>query len=341
MLNYDLMKADNNSLTKEDKEMLKKETYNIFIEQSHKDFIKAMVAVANPENLKQTLLGLQSIPISYGGERGFEITLSNNNGTWHTPWLGEEFQKNYYKENKYYNLILEFPQEFPDPMEGGSLVIQLEMDTRYEEGWQEEVVYWEGSKYKLYTDEYKNWSDAASHCQGEGGHLASVMSDGEQEEVRAAAGGQDLVWLGGSDVEEEGVWRWADGSPWGYSNWQERSGSRGDDRNCVYMYSGYDHHWSESSCTDTIPFLCQLPTAGVLSGNRTVTLEYRREELTFTSINVLYHYRFNHELLDSWKNRRMTGFRLSWFLQDNNGSRLDDNRKPHTSLPQEELVRMV
>ena len=63
----------------------------------------------------------------------------NNNGTWHTPWFGEEHDKSYYEENMQYLVSLQIPLNLSEQLNGGSLVIQLEVDTREEEGWQEEV----------------------------------------------------------------------------------------------------------------------------------------------------------------------------------------------------------
>ena len=203
------------------------------------------------------------------------------------------------------------------------LCIQVEVHTGEEEGWQEEVVYWEGPKYKLYT-ERKTWADAEAHCQMEGSHLASVVTDVEQEEVRAAAGGNS-VWLGATYSEtyskEEGIWRWTDGSPLGYHNWRAGSGNMGD---CAIVYQPDDYQWIDTSCTSRFNFLCQFPPTRVLAGSQSLTLEYMKQDLTFPFINILYRYKANQQLLASWEDKRMTGFKLSWFLQDNNGSSLTE-----------------
>ena len=79
-------------------------------------------------------------------------------------------------------------------------------------------------------------------------------------------------------------------------------------------------------------------------------MEYVATNLTFPSFNVLYRYTANQQLLDSWEDKRMGGFRLSWFLQDSNGCRLtealnmtEDWKQEATSPGYQEpqLVRMV
>ena len=322
-----------------------------------------MVAVANQENMIQTLRGFLSVPRPYAGKRGFEIRMWDHNGSWHTPWFGEEHDPNYYEEDKYYNLVIDIPKNLSVQIGSGSLVIQLEVDTREEEGWQEEVSYWEGSKYKLYT-ERKTWEDAEATCQRNGGHLASVLSDGEQEEVRAAMGAMGAMgsmgamgeggwlWVGATDSEEEGVWRWADGSLWGYHNWAEWYGHKGNNSNCVVISMYDDYKWRTTSCTDNYKyaFLCQSSPVRVLAGIQSLVLKYSAQNLTFPSLNIHYHYTANQQWLDSWQDKRMTGFRLTWFLKHSNGSRLTGTHdmakdcKLRTKSPgyaEQQLVNMV
>ena len=45
-------------------------------------------------------------------------------------------------------------------------------------------------------------------------------------------------------------------------------------------------------------------------------LAYTKDQLNFTSFHVWYTYKAaSQQLLDSWKDKRMTGFRLSWRIQ--------------------------
>ena len=72
-------------------------------------------------------------------------------------------------------------------------------------------------KFKKFTDE-KTWEDAETHCQGEGGHLASVLDKDDQKEMTKAGG--LFGWIGGTNLANEGLWQWADGSPWGTQYFQ-------------------------------------------------------------------------------------------------------------------------
>ena len=115
-------------------------------------------------------------------------------------------------------MILEFPPDLSEQVGSGSLVILLEVGTRQEEGWREEVRYPEG-QYKLYNNKI-TWKTAEDHCRAsEGGYLASITTEEEWRRVNDVAGKSES-WIGGTDEEEEGVWMWSDKSPWVVSKWK-------------------------------------------------------------------------------------------------------------------------
>ena len=48
-----------------------------------------------------------------------------------------------------------------------------------------------------------------------------------------------------------------------------------------------------------------------------MTLEYKKEQLSSFNLHVLYRYRAaNQQLLNTWGSKRMTGFRLSWGIDN-------------------------
>ena len=193
----------------------------------------------------------------------------------------------------------------------GSLVIKLDVETRMEEGWQEEVLFGTGNyidrkdkilEFNLFTAS-KTWPAAEAHCQSEGGHLPSVMSREEQRKVAVVAAG-NKVWLGGSDKDEEGVWRWTDGSPWNYTNWEPNNGQSGDTYNCVLLSRpfGSGIKWYDYYCTDTYPFICQN-IAHLRIGKSNMTFKLAKNQINFTSFSLFYHYKSNQQLLDSWTDK--------------------------------------
>ena len=116
----------------------------------------------------------------------------------------------YYKEDREFHMVLELPDDIKDRVGSGSLIIELDVDTREETGWIEEVFMY---NYTLHTTE-KNWLEAEAECQRGGGHLASAVSEEVNQMLERMAGGS-WIWLGGK--KELGKWIWSDNSTWGYT----------------------------------------------------------------------------------------------------------------------------
>ena len=104
---------------------------------------------------------------------------------------------------------------------------------------------------------------------------------------------------------------------------------------------------------DFLFFFCkQSDLTSIVKGQKNIRLEYTMKNLSISSFHGKYQQSpTSLELLDSWEDRKMTGFRLGWFLQDSNGSCLTDkkpdmhkNWKPETTVAthwEQYLVRMV
>ena len=262
-LNYDLMKADNDSLTEQDRLGLIEKAHEIFIKPSHLEYIETMIATGNPENIKQIYQGFQTTPKPYHGA-GLEIIGWNSQGTFETPWFGQSFNKSYYNEDKIHHFVLELPtiNGMTELVGSGSLVIQLEVDTREEEGWQEYVSYLEGPRLTLSGDSYgmdKSWEESEDSCQEKGSHLASIHSEWEQQEVVKLARFKQNVWVGGFNQANERVFLWSDGLPMQYSNWGNGQG-KGESMGCVSINSLQYQKWTESYCENKRAFICQKNT---------------------------------------------------------------------------------
>ena len=198
-LYHDLVKAGDASLSEKEISSLKNSAFKIFMEQSHREYVKRMPAVSNLGNMDQVYQGYHSLPKPH--HNGFEIKKWNQNGTITTPWYGGEFVEDYYKKNQKYHIVLELPHDIKDRVGSGSLVIELGGDIREREGWQEQLKYawantsegytWPdlGHAYKLHREK-KNWTEAETECQKEGGHLASVTSKEVNEELKKVSGGR-------------------------------------------------------------------------------------------------------------------------------------------------------
>ena len=114
-LYHDLVKAGNRTLSDKDKYTLKEAAFKIFIEKSHKEYVKQMLAISNGLNMDPVFKGLQSLPKNDIGANSFKVMMWSLNGTIATPWFGEHYVEEYYKEDHAFQVVLEFPGDVKDP----------------------------------------------------------------------------------------------------------------------------------------------------------------------------------------------------------------------------------
>ncbi|KAH7718714.1 macrophage mannose receptor 1-like protein, partial [Aphelenchoides avenae] len=74
----------------------------------------------------------------------------------------------------------------------------------------------EDACYIVY-DSLLNWTTAEQACQPDSGHLASVHDSNVNAYLQKYDIFYPLYWLGGRKIN--GIWSWADGSEWDYTNW--------------------------------------------------------------------------------------------------------------------------
>jgi hypothetical protein len=87
-----------------------------------------------------------------------------------------------------------------------------------------------------------SWDAAKSDAEARGGHLATITSSSEQATVQALVSG--TTWLGGSDAESEGSFKWVTGEAWTYSNFNpgEPNNSGNQDYVQIYTTGKWDDH---------------------------------------------------------------------------------------------------
>ena len=78
-----------------------------------------------------------------------------------------------------------------------------------------------GKCYRLFKDAQKKWTEARSTCQeaGQNGDLASIPNQETNEFIVSFFQLNAWPWIGGYDYNENGVWKWSDGTPWQFENW--------------------------------------------------------------------------------------------------------------------------
>lgn len=65
------------------------------------------------------------------------------------------------------------------------------------------------------------WEDAKEYCEILGGHLATVTDSVEEPAIEKTAIHFHEYYLGGTDSNKEGDWKWVTGEDWHYTNWEK------------------------------------------------------------------------------------------------------------------------
>jgi len=109
----------------------------------------------------------------------------------------------------------------------------------------------------LLVNQERSWRTAHEYCAGMGAHLVTLSDAAENQFV---FGISTQTWLGASDEEQEGVWKWITGEPTTYTNWAE-----GEPNNCgqpdcqpehYLMFAETPAQWNDVPALK-LPFICE------------------------------------------------------------------------------------
>ncbi|MBQ8431266.1 MAG: InlB B-repeat-containing protein [Clostridia bacterium] len=120
-----------------------------------------------------------------------------------------------------------------------------------------------GNAYRVFAGSY-SWDQAKALCEALGGHLATLTTAGEDRYVYqlCKSNGALTCYLGASDREAEGEWKWVTGEKWEYSRFAAGEPSSGRSENFLSFYSGHtDGGWNDYSGSTS--FVCEWEAGDV------------------------------------------------------------------------------
>ena len=95
-------------------------------------------------------------------------------------------------------------------------------------------------------------------------------------------------WIGGTDKEAEGYWKWVNGSDWNFTQWatnpSNEQPSGGIRQNCLQIYHGVHatDGWKNQNCFRALPFICSWK---ICPGRSPPEIEYLLKSAYFLLCN--------------------------------------------------------
>uniref|UniRef100_A0A3B1KBG3 C-type lectin domain-containing protein n=1 Tax=Astyanax mexicanus TaxID=7994 RepID=A0A3B1KBG3_ASTMX len=108
------------------------------------------------------------------------------------------------------------------------------------------------------SSEYKSWSESRNDCRERGSDLVIINSREEQDFINLLRR-LNTVWIGLSDGETEGDWKWVDGSELITGFWYPGEPNSYGDEDCgLYGYwSDPVNNWNDYPCNQQFFWICE------------------------------------------------------------------------------------
>jgi len=119
------------------------------------------------------------------------------------------------------------------------------------------------NKYVFY-DKWLSWEAAKVFCEHQGGHLVTITSKEEHDAIKDYASKIGVVWIGASDFDQEGEWKWVTGETFDYSAWDvgEPNNDSSIEHYGQLLDSRSGHKWNDAYMSNTIQgFVCEFENA--------------------------------------------------------------------------------
>ncbi|KAA0703915.1 Collectin-12 Collectin-3 [Triplophysa tibetana] len=122
------------------------------------------------------------------------------------------------------------------------------------DGW----IYYQSSFY-LISSEKKTWSESRRNCRERGADLTIINNKEEQDFVKKHSC-SEKIWIGLTDSEVEGRWKWVDGNTPTSSFWGSAEPNGQGRENCVLTDSSV---WADFPCNEAFKWICEKKITNV------------------------------------------------------------------------------
>ncbi|XP_045410359.1 C-type lectin domain family 4 member D isoform X1 [Lemur catta] len=114
----------------------------------------------------------------------------------------------------------------------------------------------------LPLNDNKSWAESERNCSGMGAHLATISTEPEQNFIIQFLDRQFSYFLGLTDENTEGQWRWVDQTPFNMHMvfWHKGEPNKLKEENCVVLlYKNDKWSWNGIPCNRERYRICKIP----------------------------------------------------------------------------------
>ncbi|XP_058626546.1 C-type lectin domain family 17, member A-like [Onychostoma macrolepis] len=120
--------------------------------------------------------------------------------------------------------------------------------TENRDGW----IYYQSSIYFI-SSKIKSWDESRRYCTEKGADLIIINSREEQDFVKKISA-DAKVWIGLTDSDVEGIWKWVDGSTLTSGFWWPREPNGHIKEDCALNDSS---GWADYPCSYAFKWICE------------------------------------------------------------------------------------
>ncbi|XP_050961773.1 C-type lectin domain family 4 member M-like [Labeo rohita] len=107
----------------------------------------------------------------------------------------------------------------------------------------------------------KNWSESRQYCKDRGADLVIIKTEVKQHFITSLINvDRERVWIGLTDINQEGTMQWVDNSTLEKGFWQatEPNNDRGNE-DCVELASSLPplNNWNDLPCSINLKAICE------------------------------------------------------------------------------------
>ncbi|XP_039469946.1 CD209 antigen-like protein E isoform X1 [Oreochromis aureus] len=105
------------------------------------------------------------------------------------------------------------------------------------------------------SSEKKSWQESRQDCVQRGADLVIISSQEEQNFVNTF---KKRLWIGLTDSETEGTWKWVDGTPMNTSYWNRGEPNGDKKENCGHIDTyNSENSWNDAPCSILHFWICE------------------------------------------------------------------------------------